>query len=148
MTILAATHLNQDIAAFAPVSTGDPYGTYQDCTPDQTPRANAPGFFIDLETNSKIHKAGACYSTDYPNEKEWPEVHQAKKPDFKQFHHEKDGGVDISCMRKAQLMLTQHGYRDAGPYIIKDDGPDKLWKHLWLRAYNQPLLDFFKSYNE
>lgn len=144
MTILAATHLPDQVTAFAAVSAGDPYGTHMDMgTTTLLRRTAAPGVFRDNETGKLISAPGAAAAKDYPNEARWPSPQCERKPAFKQFHHQGDAGVDISCMEKARTLLVEHGYRDAGPFIVRDAGRKALWKHFWLGRYNRPLLDFF-----
>lgn len=148
MTILASTHFDDMITAFAPVSTGDPYGTYMRCDEDKQLRPNAPGKFRDSETGNLIAEDQACSAEYYPNEMEWQTANPAQKPAFKQFHHEGDAGVDISCMKKARKMLRQHGYRDEGPSIVKRLGKKRLLFHFWLNQYNRPLIEFFKKHSK
>ncbi len=143
MTILAATSFDDKITAFAPVSAGDPYGTHLLADPGLTIRSNAPGLFYDNETGKQISEDNAAKSDTYPHETEWYTANPKKKPVFKQFHHQGDSAVDISCMKKAGNLLVQHGYIDGGAYIVKNTGWKRLWKHFWLREYNQPLLEFF-----
>lgn len=145
MTILAATHFEDKISAFAAVSAGDPYGTYMDCADKSTGREGAPGRWYDNETHTEIGETDACTAAVYPHEKEWKQSITAGGPIFKQFHHEGDKGVDISCMKKAQSFLNMHGYADAGSYIVKDQGPKRSIKHFWRSEYNRPLIDFFKN---
>ena len=143
MTILAATHFDDRIAAFAPVSAGDPYGTYMDMgTHPPRERLMAPGVFRDNETHELINQAGAADAKVYPHERQWHTANPAEKPAFKQFHHHGDAACDVSCMRKARRLLVEHGYKDDGPFILKDAGRS-IWKHFWRREYSQPLVDFF-----
>lgn len=148
MTILAATHLQANITAFAPVSAGDPYGTYMDCADRGTGRENAPGRWYDAETSLEICETDSCLSVGYIHEKPWVELLAGNRIFFKQFHHEGDAGVDISCMKKAQRLLSQSGYNDAGSYIIKNTGQKKPWKHFGQREYNKPLIAFFKRFSK
>ncbi|MCC7527510.1 MAG: hypothetical protein IT342_03240 [Candidatus Melainabacteria bacterium] len=144
MTTLAATSLSDKIAAFAPVSSGDPYGTYLKCGEWQE-RTTAPGIFYDAQTDKPISKKGAGASDSYPSEKKWPDAKNGKKPAFKQFHHELDAGVDPSCMKKASRMLKEHGYRDDGCMLLSGSGKPRLIFHFWRAEYNQPMLEFFKK---
>lgn len=145
MAILAATHFDDKITAFVPVSAGDPYGTHIVCNKDLTVRQGAPGLFYDNETKINIGEDDACVSESFPNEFEWKSENPARKPFFKQFHNEGDAGVDISCMKKARQLLIKHGYQDDGAYIIKNYGKKRLWKHFWLNEYNRPVIDFLKK---
>lgn len=147
MAMRAATHFDNKITAFALVSAGDPYGSFIDCQESLTPRQGAPGLFYDNQTKINIGELNACLADSYADEKEWETANPSAMPAFKQFHHQGDAGVDLSCMSKAQALLKEHGYNDDGPYIIKDNqGKKKLWKHFWQRAYNQPLIQFFLKY--
>jgi len=143
MTILASTHFNDKVRAFAPVSAGDPYGIYIDCSDKSTGRKNAPGRWYDKDTNIEMGKTDSCV---YSYEKQFAELMTKNKLPFKQFHHEGDSAVDISCMRRVQNLLVQNGYKDKGSYIIKNVGQKRLWKHFWLSRYNYPLIEFFKNY--
>ncbi len=145
MTVLAATSFDDKITAFVPVSAGDPYGTFIDCRKDLSIRSAAPGLFYDSQTMRTIGEDDACAAGAYLHEKEWVTASPARKPYFKQFHNEGDAGVDISCMRKVQKLLSAHGYRDDGAYIVKNIGKKRLWKHFWAREYNRPILEFFKK---
>lgn len=142
MTILSSTHFSDKITAFAPVSAGDPYGTYFDVSVKGL-RKCGPGVWRDSETNEEINLPNACASGKYPNEIEWP---QAKKSiPFKQFHNKGDAGCDFSCMQKVEKLLVEHRYKDDGAFII-DRGKRNAEEHFWQREYNQPMIEFFKRY--
>lgn len=146
MTILASTHLPGKITAFAPVSSGDPYGAYFDMG-TKTERECALGVWRDSETNFRIDEENSCIANKYPNEKNWPTA-DAVKPSFKQFHHEGDGACDISCMRKARSLLIEQGYQGEEPFVIKNMtflGRSPI-NHFWQSEYNQPIIEFFKKY--
>ncbi len=144
MTILAGTRLSDRIAAFAPVSAGDPYGTYFDMgTHPRNERGCAPGVWRDNATKEMIHESGGCASEGYLNEEPWPQGEY--KPSFKQFHHKGDAACDYSCMVKVRAHLTGQGYKDAGAMILK--GRRSALKHFWHREYNKPMIDFFKEYS-
>ena len=145
MTILAATHFNEKIKAFAPVAGGDPYGMYLDMSKKMLlKRKCGPGTMRDLETHKEVHHRNACLSDDYPNELYWPVTKRNIK--FKQFSHMFDGGVHYSCVEKARQQLIAHGYIDAGMFVLKDGYRRRnLEAHFWHEEYNQPMLDFFKN---
>jgi hypothetical protein len=146
MTVLASTHFNEKVTAFAPVASGDPYGMYFDMTKKQPLRKCGPGTWRDLETNKEIHHEESCKSDSYLNEKQWPTT--TKNVPFKQFFHEGDGGIHISCMKKTRDLLVENEYKDAGAFIIDNpNGKRTLEKHFWHSEYNQPILDFFKEYS-
>jgi dienelactone hydrolase len=147
MAILAATHFPDTITAFAPVSAGDPYGTYMDMgTHPRLERKMAPGVFRDNETHKLISAVGAAVAETYPNERKWPDVTGKRKPPFKQFYHRKDGVVDVSLKEKATRLLVEHGYRNDGPFILDDTANKTLENHFWQSEYNQPLIEFFTKY--
>ena len=119
MTILAAAYFPDMMTAFAPVSAGDPFGTYIDLgTEPRLKRPTAPGVFRDNETGKLTVERGGAEAADYPHEVPWPSVKAATRPKFKQFHHEGDLLVDMSFMRKAEKQLEKHGFQNAGPFII------------------------------
>ncbi len=144
MTILASTHFSDKITAFAPVSAGDPYGTYFDMSVKGA-RKCGPGKWHDNETKEDINKPNACVSGIYPNEMEWPKTR--KSIPFKQFHNKGDAGCDFSCMQKVRKLLVEHGYKDEGAFII-DRGKRNVEEHFWQREYNQPMIEFFKQHQE
>jgi dienelactone hydrolase len=144
MTILASTHFSDKISAFAPVSAGDPYGTYFDMGYEHLiERKCGPGTWRDNETDKPITEIGACTSSSYLNEIEWPRIKTAIT--FKQFQSKGDAAVDFSCMQKVQKLLVQQGYKNDGAFIL-DRGKRALEEHFWQREYNQPLLEFFKRH--
>lgn len=143
MAVLAATTFDDKITAFAPVSAGDPYGIYVDCSEGSAFR-QTPGKLYDSETNKTINEIGACKADGYPNEKEWNTSYPVKKPLFKLFFHQGDGVCDESCKEKVRQLLIAHGYKDEGSFIIKDAGMRSPLKHFWVSEYNQPLIEFFK----
>jgi hypothetical protein len=144
MTILASTHFSDKVTAFAPVSAGDPYGTYFDmATHPKNERKCSPGVWRDIETGLRLDTEGACESDSYPGELEWPATNEAIP--FKQFHGTGDGACDISCMHKVNKMLVEKGYKDEGAFILESEkrSPEN---HFWQGQYNQPMLDFFKKH--
>jgi pimeloyl-ACP methyl ester carboxylesterase len=148
MATLTATHYPDLVTAFAPISCGDPYGTYIDAgTSGRWKRKNAPGTFRDNDSGRKISEAGAAASEQDENEVRWPQHSESTElPPFKQFHHKGDVGVDISCATKSGRQLRKHGYPDKGAFILEDsDGRRTLFEHFWMSEYNEPLLEFFES---
>ena len=145
MTIRAASYFDNKITAFAPISAGDPYGTDSNCDASLSRRKSAKGVLLDKETGREITRNDACRASSYANEKRWLSANPKQKPAFRQFHHQADGIVDISCMEKAGLMLRKNGYSDRGVYLINATGKKSVFKHLWLDDYNEGLLDFFAS---
>ncbi|MDW7772825.1 MAG: hypothetical protein SCH71_08050 [Desulfobulbaceae bacterium] len=146
MTVLAATHLSDKIEAFAPVSGGDPYGIYVDCSEGSAFR-HTPGKFYDRETKKPINEKDACKSEKYTNEKSWPGKDSLNKPPFKLFYHLGDSVDDTSCKEKLKELLVRNGYSDAGSVILGDvDSTRWPLNHFWMDEYNRPLIDFFKKY--
>lgn len=145
MTVRAATHFGDLITAFAPVSSGDPYGWHRSCEKGATKRTNVHGAGFDNETGKQIIELDACRSTTYPNEKIWDSTNTSQKPIFRIFHHAHDGINDRSCSEKVATQLRQHGYREAPAFLVDSNQHRSLNNHLWLDEYNQPLLDFFTS---
>lgn len=147
MTILAGTYFADKINAFAPISAGDPYGTYFDMGTNSPgiERQCAPGVWRDTETNKEIYQEDACIG-NYSHEKTWP-VGTEEKPYFKQFHHEGDLGVNIACMKKANNLLVQHGYKDDEAFIITDTDGKSILDHFWHEQYNKPLIEFFEKHS-
>lgn len=145
MTILASTHFPELITAFAPVATGDPYGTVMDMsTHPLVERPTAPGVFRDRDTRKKIGEIGAADGAAYSGDRLWPKSDNGKKkPVFRQFHHEGDSVVDMSCMKKAGRQLVRHGFKDDGAFIVRSRGRRSIWSHFWQREYNRPLLEYF-----
>jgi hypothetical protein len=144
MTVLAATHFGDSIDAFAPVSAGDPYGTYVDCTKG-SPLRGTPGWFMDAETRMPVNEEHACGAKSYPREQKW--VKSSKNTPFKLFYHSGDGVLDISCKEKLQRLLVDHGYMDAGSFVLKGGGR-RILNHFWKEEYNKPLIEFFLKYSK
>lgn len=144
MAIRAAVRFNNRITAFAPVSAGDPYGTWTNCDAKLSKRKSVKGILLDLETNKPITVKGACSANSYLNEKDWPRFKSKHRPAFKQFHNRGDAIVDVSCMKKVQNQLQQHGYVNKGEFVLDADRR-RVLNHLWLKRYNDAILEFFKS---
>lgn len=144
MTVRVASRFEDLVTAFAPVSSGDPYGWFRDCTPRAGDRVNVFGAGFDNETRRQIVEPGACQATSYPNERPWDGASGAPKPAFRQFHHAQDGINDRSCVAKVRAQLLARGYPEAAPFTL--DGPSRSGDlHNWLDDYNEPILTFFES---
>ena len=144
MAVRAASRFAELVTAFAPVSSGDPYGWFRDCTRRAGDRVNVAGAGFDSETRRQIVEPGACAAGSHPNEKAWDGATSAPKPAFRQFHHAQDGINDRSCVDKVRTQLLARGYPEAAPFML--DGPSRsVDAHYWLDAYNAPLLAFFAS---
>ena len=143
MTVRAATHLDNLITAFAPVSSGDPYGWHRVCERNLSPRQTVFGAGFDNETGKQIPEPDACRAISYPHERPWGTTHQKTKPAFRIFHHEKDGIHDLSCSEKVDGLLRQHGYSGEPAFLLKEDRNRNLANHLWQNTYNRPILEFF-----
>ena len=141
MTVRAVTHLGDRIAAFAPVSSGDPYGWHRVCERGLTARTEVHGVALDNETGKRISEPGACRAEAYVRESPWDSA--GAKPPFRRFHHEDDGVHDASCGEKLGRQLRRHGYPETEPFLPRGDGRRTFANHLWLDAYSAPLLEFF-----
>lgn len=144
MTVRAATHFDDRVTAFAPVSSGDPYGWHRICQAGMTVRKKVHGAGFDNETGKQIIEPDSCKAPSYPNEKSWDSANPATKPTFKIFRHAMDGINDSSCGEKVGAQLRQHGYPGEPDFILQG-GRRSLVNHLWQNDYNRPLLDFFAS---
>lgn len=141
MTVRAATHFDDLVTAFAPVSSGDPYGWHRVCKTGLTARTKVHGAGFDNETGKQITELDACRADVYPNEKPWDSAEPAAKPAFRIFRHAQDGINDQSCGEKVSRLLREQGYRGQPDFILQG-GRRSLANHLWLDAYNRPILDF------
>lgn len=144
MAVRAASGFAELITAFAPVSSGDPYGWFRDCTPRASDRANVFGAGFDIETGRQIVQRGACQATSYPNERPWDGASMTPKPTFRLFHHAQDGVNDLSCGAKVRTQLLARGYPEAIPFVLYGTSRS-IDLHYWLDDYNEPILSFFKS---
>ena len=142
MTVRVASRFPELVTAFAPVSSGDPYGWFRDCTRRPGDRVNVAGAGFDNETRRQIIEPGACEASSYPNEKTWDGAASAAKPAFRQFHHAQDGVNDRSCVVKVRAQLLARGYPDEAPFML-DGGSRSVDAHSWLDEYSAPLLAFF-----
>lgn len=145
MVTLAATQFPDKVTAFVPVSAGDPYGTRIDCGTNPAYRANAPGVFIDRETGMTISVANACSSETYTNELPWLPPGGVTAA-CRQFYHEGDLVIDLSCKEKLTFQLQSHGYQCEAPFFLPLESRKRLGDHFWLDEYNPPILDFFDSF--
>jgi poly(3-hydroxybutyrate) depolymerase len=145
MTVRAATHFDDLITAFAPVSSGDPYGWHRICEKGLTPRIIVHGAGLDNETGKQITERGACLAKNYLRETAWESANPEVKPVFRVFHHKYDGVHDASCCDKVDALLRSHGYAGEKEFLLDDNRERNLANHLWQEAYNRPILDFFIS---
>ena len=132
-----------EITAFAPVSAGDPYATDTICDSALSSRTSAKGILVDHDTKKQIIEIGACQSSKYERDGAWP---TGRGKSVLQLHHEGDGIVDISCMKKAKDSLARHGFSVSPPFVVSGSKERSATKHLWLAEYNQPIIDFFKNF--
>ncbi len=144
MAVRVASRFADRVTAFVPVSSGDPYGWFRDCTRRAGDRENVAGAGFDNETRNQIIEPGACAADSYPNEKPWDGTTTSPKPAFRQFHHAQDGINDRSCVAKVRTQLLARGYPEDAPFML-DGGARSADVHYWLDAYNAPILDFFAS---
>lgn len=144
MAVRVASHFPELVTAFAPVSSGDPYGWFRDCTRRPGDRVNVAGAGFDNESRRQIIEPGACEASSYPNEKAWDSAASAAQPAFRQFHHAQDGINDRSCVAKVRGQLLARGYPEEAPFML-DGGSRSVGAHSWLDEYSAPLLAFFTS---
>lgn len=145
MTVRAATHFDNLVTAFAPVSSGDPYGWHRVCEKRPGGRKTVHGAGFDNETGKQIIENDSCRAQNYPNEKPWDSAKPSVKPAFRIFHHKYDGINDSSCGEKVGKLLRQHGYREVPPFVLSEGKRRSLANHLWRDEYNRPVLEFFVS---
>ena len=142
MAVRAGTHFDDIVTAFAPVSSGDPYGWHRVCEAGTTLRRKVHGKAFDNETGRQITEPGACLAERYPNERSWDSAKPAQKPAFRVFRHQEDGIHDQSCSAKISGLLLRKGYRGEPDFVLQG-GRRSLAHHLWLEDYNRPILEFF-----
>lgn len=142
MAVRAASRYPELVTAFAPVSSGDPYGWFRDCTRRPGDRVNVAGAGFDNETRRQIIEPGACEASSYPNEKPWDGAAGVPNPAFRLFHHLQDGVNDRSCAAKVRTQLLARGYPEEAPFTL-DGGVRSADAHAWLDDYSAPLLAFF-----
>ena len=145
MTLRAATHFGSMITAFAPISSGDPYGWHRVCERGMTARDTVHGAGFDNETGKQIIEPGSCRSGNPANEKPWDGANNSSKPTFRAFHHRYDGVNDQSCAEKAIALLSEHGYPEVPSFLLEGDRRRSIGNHLWQDDYNEPLLEFFTT---
>jgi poly(3-hydroxybutyrate) depolymerase len=144
MTVRAATYFDNLVTAFAPVSSGDPYGWHRVCEAGATARTTVHGAGFDNETGKRITERDACRADAYANENPWDSAKPTVKPRFRIFRHEEDSINDRSCGEKIGKLLRRQGYGGLPDFVLRG-GRRSLANHLWLDAYNRPILDFFSS---
>jgi hypothetical protein len=145
MTVRASTRFGNLITAFAPVSSGDPYGWHRVCEKGVSRRDTVHGAGYDNETGKRISEPESCRSARYPNEKPWDGAGTRRKPIFRIFHHAYDGINDRSCGDKVAALLRRHGYPEEPAFRLIGDQRRSLANHLWLDEYNRPILEFFSD---
>lgn len=142
MTILASTQMPDLITAFAPVSAGDPYSTALECSKKNSSMLRqTPGIFVDRGTGKSIADDASCGRATGAS----IALPKGARPPFMFLYHQLDGGVDLSCKKKAIERLTGFGFPETPPFIIKSSGRKSVFKHLWQDEYNAPLLKFLES---
>ena len=144
MTVRVASRFGDLITALAPVSSGDPYGWFRDCTPRPGDRVNVFGAGFDSETRRQIVEPGACDAASYPSERPWDDTPGAPKPAFRQFYHLQDGINDQSCVAKVRTQLLSRGYPETTPFAL-NGASRRVDLHYWLDDYNEPIIAFFES---
>ena len=145
MTLRAATHFGNLVTAFAPISSGDPYGWHRVCKKGMTARDTVHGAGFDNETGKQIVEPDSCRSGNYAHEKPWDGVNDSPIPAFRAFHHRYDGVNDLSCAQKAIALLRKHRYPEVPAFLLEGNGRRSIGNHLWQDDYNEPLLEFFAT---
>ena len=145
MTLRAATHFGNVITAFAPISSGDPYGWHRVCEKGTTVRDTVHGAGFDNETGQQIIEPESCRSGSQGNERPWDGANVEQKPAFRAFHHRYDGVNDLSCMEKAGALLRDHGYPGVPSFLLDGDKQRSIGNHLWHDEYNEPIIEFFTA---
>ncbi len=145
MTLRAATHFAGLVTAFAPVSSGDPYGWHRVCAKGMNSRDTVHGAGFDNDTGKQIIEPGSCAAERFTEEKPWDGGTVTPKPYFRLFHHRYDGVNDSSCADRAIKQLRDHGYPEVPALTLDGDRKRSLANHLWQDGYNEPLLDFFAT---
>ena len=110
-------------------------------------RTKVHGGGFDNETGKQIIERDSCRAESYPNERSWDSAKPNVKPAFRVFRHHEDGIHDQSCSAKISTLLQRNGYRGQPDFVLSG-GKRGLANHLWLDAYNRPILDFFASQAE
>ncbi len=141
MATRAASSLGGLISAFAPVSSGDPYGWHRDCTPLPGDRVNVFGVGLDNDSGQNISVPNACAGND-AGERSWDVAVGSSRPPWRQFHHQHDGINDLSCVQRARRQLLARGFPEQAPFTLTS-GARSVDVHYWLDDYNQPLLSYF-----
>ena len=121
MATRSATHFGDRIAAFASVSSGDPYGWHRVCEKSLTARSTVHGAGFDNETGRQITEPDACRAEVYVKEKPWDGANLTRKPTFRMFYHRKDGVNDRSCAEKAAVHLREHGYPEVPAFQLNEE---------------------------
>jgi hypothetical protein len=125
--------------AFAPVSGGDPMAGR--ATARRWPATAAmPGVARDLETGRTISEPAPAAVPTWLTKGLGHQPGGAKSA-FRQFHHEGDAILDVSCVEKVATQLTAR--------VSADAGSDAARRHrlaLLADEYNTPLLAFFPVY--
>ncbi|MCB1690298.1 MAG: hypothetical protein KDI33_17500 [Halioglobus sp.] len=146
MTLRASTHFDGSIAAFAPVATGDPYGSLITCPEtDVVEDKKRPGGYLDKDSMLAISEVDACAISTGTNDMAWESSNPAQHPPFMVLHHKNDGAVDLSCMNKAKGNLISRGYTHRGTFLVDDDTPRGLETHYWQPEFGPEILEFFES---
>jgi len=146
MTVRAATHLGARVTAFAPVSSGDPFGWRRECIAGLTPRLAVHGVGLDKVTGMRISTPGACAGDPARSAHErWPLPAAAPRPAFRVFYHLDDGVHDASCAAQLDRRLRGNGFPGEPAFVVPGDGRRSFADHLWLNVYTEPVLRFFAS---
>lgn len=147
MAVRVASEFPDLVTAFAPISSGDPYGWHRVCIPKKNGRKTVHGAGLDNDTGKEILVRNSCDAgTQYVNEMQWPQRPSQQKPVFKLFHHAKDGVNDLSCNDRVRAQLLAHGFPEEERFLIQG-GWRRFLNHFWKDEYADPILDFFVKHS-
>lgn len=150
MTTRASSALNHLVTAFAPVGSGSPYGWHRDCSAE-SPRLLVAGVGLDNDTGQPITQVGACGTTiydpdaEYPNERLWDDGGTATKPPFLKVHHFYDAIADFSCHNRVRNQLAANGYSGELFVLIPEGETRAAVHHTFKGEFIAPVLDFFEA---
>lgn len=146
MAVRAMSNFGYAIRGAACISSGDPYGAYRDGT-IRGNRELVAGEHKDIDTDNKleVENGSGVFPGTTTGELAWDTPPGDVKPPFRVYHSIRDGINDMSSANRLIALAIDNGYPKGAPSFLFDTGgPRSLYEHLWVRAYNQPLLNWFK----
>jgi len=147
MAVRAMSNFGYTIRGAALISSGDPYGTYRDGTNRGT-RQLVGGDHKDIDTDNElsVENGSGVYPATTTGELVWDTPPGDVKPPFRVYHSILDGINDMSAAERIiALAYLANGYPKGAPSFLIDDGGERsVLQHLWVGAYSQPILNWFK----